>query len=77
MDASRNADIYVISSDDSTNTILTPDCLLLGRSMARNAGNWKDVQTTKQTLQLIEHVSQTFWKHWSDLYVPTMVFQSK
>jgi hypothetical protein len=67
----------VIPSDDSDIKVLTPNCLLLGRTQASNPGGWTNVRSCQVRLGIIAEISNKFWKHWSELYAPTMLRQQK
>ena len=69
--------IGVLPSTDSEINVLTPNCLLLGRTQAANPGGWSTCSSSKSRLDLIVTISETFWKHWSELYAPTLMRQIK
>jgi hypothetical protein len=62
----------VLPSDDSTVNILTPNCFLLGRSLARNPGGWSSNQSLRSRLALVDSMVQDFWSKWCELYAPTL-----
>ena len=63
---------------DSSINILTPNLLLLGRSTARNTGLClPDSGNLKTRFQMVRDVAEHFWKRWSELYVPSLVKQTK
>ena len=69
--------IGVAPSDDSEITVLTPNCLLLGRTRAPNPGGWSTDHSFLSRLAVISGISDQFWKYWCELYAPTMVHQLK
>jgi hypothetical protein len=62
---------------DSDISILTPNCLLLGRPFAKNPGSWESTTSLKGRLQLVASVVADFWVKWKELFVPTLVAQNK
>ena len=59
---------------DSPINILTPNTLLLGKSAADNPGfSLPDSSNLKTRFQLVQSVSELFWKRWSELYAPTLI----
>ena len=65
-------------SADSELTIFTPNSLLLGRSSAKNPGQWlPPAENLKSRFQLVVSVADLFWKRWCELYAPSLVRQSK
>ena len=69
--------IGVRPSLDCTINILTPNCLLLGRSSADNPACYDSSVSIFSRLNLVEKISNQFWKHWVSLYAPTLVRQCK
>ena len=68
---------YKPSSDSDLN-IFTPNSLLLGRSSARNPGEWlPPADNLKTRFQLVTAVADTFWKRWCELYAPSLIRQNK
>lgn len=65
-------------SEDSTINLLTPNCLLLGRSLANSMGHTaSSVDSVNTRAELVSQVCDRFWKHWMELFAPTMVAQAK
>ena len=63
---------------DSSITILTPNMLLLGRSTAKNTGmELPKASSLTARFTLVQDVSDEFWKRWTELYVPSMIRQTK
>ena len=71
--------IGTVPSTDSALSILTPNSLLLGRSKAGNPGNYEQLTSVSlfSRLKLVKSVEVQFWKHWVELYVPTLIKQQK
>ena len=66
----------VLPSSDSEINILITNNLLLGRSLSINPGGWSN-NPYKNQLGLITEMANRFWKHWTELYVPTLIKQTK
>jgi len=70
--------IGVLPGLDAEISILTPNSLLLGRSMGSNPGGWQaQNQSLTQRLQLVQTVSDLFWKRWVELGAPGLIVQRK
>lgn len=70
--------IGVKPSTDSAINVLTPNSLLLGRATASNPLGWQPYETNISTrYHLVQSVVENFWKHWTELYAPTLVVQKK
>jgi hypothetical protein len=67
----------VMSDTEEGISILTPNCLLLGRPYGNWGGNLCHNSGHKSRLQLVETICQRFWDRWVELYAPTLVKQSK
>ena len=67
----------VMPVNDSEISILTPNCLLLGRSSSTNPGGYDANPSLKSRLTLVQGIVDQFWKHWTSLYAPTLIRQSK
>ena len=67
----------VMPGTDSEISILTPNCLLLGRSKSKNPGGYATNPSLRARITLIERITDQFWKHWTSLYAPTLIQQSK
>ena len=63
---------------ESQINVLTPNCLLLGRATAVNPVGWQpDDYSMKTRYQLVATVGAEFWKHWTELYAPSLLKQQK
>ena len=70
--------IGLLPSLDSTINVLTPNCLLLGRATSSNPGNWQPGHSSIRTrYQLVTSVGEDFWRHWLQLFAPSLLYQSK
>ena len=69
--------IGFLPSPDSHLNILTANSLLLGRSTAINPGGYEVTSTIQSRVSLVQKVIDQFWLHWTQLYAPTLVQQSK
>ena len=70
--------IGMLPSVDSELNVLTPNCLLLGRSCAKNPGGWQPWEASLKTrYDLVQSIGNAFWKHWTELYAPSLVTQPK
>ena len=67
--------IGVLTSSDSVINLLTPNCLLLGRSLAENPGYL--FETKSYDCSVVNEITQNFWKRWNELYLPSVIKQSK
>lgn len=67
-----------LPGDDATINLLTPNSLLLGRSLSGNiAGSHKGETSLKRRMDVVSTISQNFWNKWQELYAPTLVPQTK
>ena len=65
-------------SDDSVIKFLTPNSLLLGRSLSSSIGDGSPfTDSLKSRASLVSDLSQRFWTKWTELYIPTLIKQSK
>ena len=70
--------IGVKPSEDSAINVLTPNSLLLGRATASYPLGWQSSETTISSwYHLVQSAVDDFWKHWTELYAPTLVVQQK
>ena len=70
--------IGLLPSLDSNINVLTPNCLLLGRATSSNPGNWQPGNPSIKTrYHLVTAVGEDFWKHWIQLFAPSLLYQSK
>ena len=58
-------------------SVITPNSLLLGRTLCANPGDYAPAMNLADRVYLVESVVNDFWKHWTDHYAPTLVHQSK
>ena len=70
--------IGLLPSLDSSINVLTPNCLLLGRATSSNPGNWQPGDPSLKTRHhLVTSISDEFWKHWIQLFAPSLTYQLK
>ena len=62
---------------DSDLSILTPNSLLLGRSTAKNPGNWHPTVSTFQRFNLVKQIEESFWKQWMSSTAPSLITDAK
>ena len=67
----------MLPSPDAPLNVLTPNSLILGRSTAINPGGYESKPSLSSRLTLVEGIVRQFWTHWTNLYAPTLVHQSK
>ena len=68
----------LLPSLDSEVNVLTPNCLLLGRATTKNPGGWQPgCSSLKTRYQLVNAVGDQFWKHWVELFAPSLVYRTK
>ena len=72
-----NGPLGVLPSSDSEINILTPNYLLLERSLSINPGGWSNNPSYRNQLGLITEMANRFWNHWTELYAPTLIKQTK
>jgi hypothetical protein len=67
-----------LPGSDSEISILTPNCLLIGRPFAKNPGDWvppsDDLVSGHESVQL---AVSSFWKRWVELCAPALVIHKK
>ena len=70
--------IGTLPGSDAEVSMLTPNSLLLGRSLGKNPGGW-DVpdSNVKHRYQFVQSLSQLFWKRWIELGAPGLTIQKK
>jgi hypothetical protein len=67
-----------IPSEDSAINLLTPNSLLLGRSLSNSIGDaGAPVVPIKSRVDLVSNICQRFWEKWIELFAPTMIPQTK
>jgi hypothetical protein len=72
--------IGTLPSADFELNVLTPNSLLLGRSTAKNPGEWQPFtynQSTQNRYHLVQTAVEDFWEKWTELYAPTLIVQRK
>ena len=62
---------------DSELSILTPNSLLLGRSTAKNPGNWYPTISTFKRFNLVKEIEESFWKQWITSAAPGLITDAK
>ena len=62
---------------DSDLSVITPNSLLLGRSTAKNPGNWHPTENTYQRFNLVHQIQQSFWKQWLTSTAPSLLTDAK
>ena len=68
----------MVPSLDSNINILTPNCLLLGRASSVNPNAWQtELFSLKDRNHLVSSVTDQFWRHWLELFAPTLVYRHK
>ena len=68
----------LLPSLDSNINVLTPNCLLLGRASSVNPNVWQpEFFSMKDRSRLISSISDQFWKHWLELFAPSLVYRHK
>lgn len=70
--------IGVLPGSDAEISLLTPNSLLLGRSMGKNPGGWQaQNQNLSRRLQFVQNITNLFWKRWVELGAPGLIIQRK
>ena len=68
----------LLPSLDSEINVLTPNCLLLGRATSKNPCGWQPGSPSLKTrYQLVNAIGDQFWKHWVQLFAPSLVYRNK
>ena len=68
----------LLPSLDSNINVLTPNCLLLGRASSANPNVWQpEFFSMKDRSRLISSITDQFWKHWLELFAPSLVYRHK
>ena len=68
----------LLPSLDSQINVLTPNCLLLGRSTSVNPQVWElGCSSIRKRNDLITSITDQFWKHWLELLAPSLVYRHK
>lgn len=69
--------LAVLSDEDEGISVLTPNCQLIGRPYTQNPGWWKTEGSIRKRLEIVEQLADTFWKRWTEAYLPTLIKQQK
>lgn len=70
--------IGTLPSKDACINVLTPNCLLLGRSTAKNPGGWQPQGTDLSVRQnLVQSLIDAFWSRWIEYCAPALVIRKK
>ena len=67
----------ILSSSDSDYSVLTPNCLLMGRSTSKNPGGWHPSNSKLERFHLVQQISNAFWKQWIQTCAPALVIDEK
>ena len=68
--------IGTLPGADSELNILTPNSLLLGRATAKNPGGWQPQgNNPRNRYYLVQRVIDEFWRKWTELHAPALVFR--
>ena len=64
---------------DSEINVLTPNCMLLGRASATNPNVWSTEKqiSLKSRGHLVSSIVEQFWKHWTHLFAPSLLYRKK
>ncbi|KAK6191002.1 hypothetical protein SNE40_002752 [Patella caerulea] len=65
------------TSEDNEISAFTPNSLLLGRATAKHPGGWQPQSSILSRYQLVQKITDNFWKKWIELYAPSLVNQQK
>ena len=67
------------TSTDSELSIITPNCLLLGRGRSKNPGGWQPVSesTILKRYRLVQEITDVFWKQWLRTCAPSLLLDPK
>jgi hypothetical protein len=70
--------IGAMPGSDAEISILTPNCLLMGRATSKNPGGWLPQESKLAVrFQVVQKLIDSFWKRWTELCAPSLVFQRK
>ena len=69
--------IGTLPSVDAEISVLTPNCLLMGRSTAQNPGGWQPNHNLLTKFSIVQDISNQFWQKWCELCAPALVIQRK
>ena len=62
---------------DAELSILTPNSLLLGRSTAKNPGEWHPTTSVFKRFNLVKQIEESFWKQWVKSTAPNLITDAK
>ena len=66
-----------VMSADAEMAILTPNSLLLGRSVAKNPGSWHPTSSTLERFILVQEITSTFWIQWIKIAAPGLIINDQ
>ena len=70
--------VGIMPGSDSPINLFTPNLLLIGRCTAKNPGGWQpDCGALIKRYEVVQSICQEFWRHWRQLYAPTLVWDKK
>jgi len=70
--------IGTMPSSDAEISILTPNCLLMGRATSKNPGGWQPQEPRlSMRYQVVQNLVDSFWKRWTELCAPALIVQRK
>jgi hypothetical protein len=70
--------IGVLPGVDAEISMLTPNSLLLGRSMGKNPGGWQVPSfNLKQRYQFVQNLIALFWERWIEMGAPGLIVHKK
>ena len=69
--------IGISPPSDAELSVLTPNSLLLGRSVAKNPGGWHPTTSTLQRFHLIQQIAASFWSQWMKTAAPGLILDDK
>ena len=69
--------IGTMPSTDADISVLTPNCLLMGRATAQNPRSWQPEGSLSNRFHFVQSVVSRFWQKWCELCAPALVVQRK
>jgi hypothetical protein len=70
--------VGIVPGFDSPINLFTPNLLLIGRCTAKNPGGWQpEGGSLIKRYEMVQNITAEFWKHWRELYAPTLVWDKK
>jgi hypothetical protein len=77
-DSVNSRPLGVIGDAGEDLTILTPNCLILGRNKSCNHGHWSVVEGPGiPRMTMIAHLVQRFWERWMQVCRPALVLEKR